>query len=201
MKPFKALLPAIIPGLVLCGAAGAAEGRAAGEGRIVLAGEILVGPDRNETRTPGARTQRERAGAYSRGTEVVVPVEEEGFLSPRGGAPTEEKAFENRVRSRAYQQGLEAPVVIPGMPVGNGDIAMPATSQERARDLRSRARVYTGTGNVQEIDLSRVGADGIPVIPCGGDVENAAARIGDDAASGSVFVIMRQGKPVKVRCK
>lgn len=198
MGPCKAKLPILMIALMLGSVAWASDGQE----KILLAGEILIGPDKSEVRTPGARSQRERAGAYQRGTEIVLPAEEEGgFLSPRGGAPAEEKAFDNRARARAYQQGGDMPAVMPGMPSGLGDLPMPMTSQERARDLRGRARTYTGSGNAQDIDLSNVGADGIPVVPCRGEVDNVAARIGEDAVSGSVFYIMRQGKQVKVRCR
>jgi len=201
MKPFKATLPALIIGVIFGNPAWASDGILDRQEKILMAGEILIGPDKNEIRTPGARSQRERAGAYQRGTETVLPEEEGGFLSPRGGAPAEERAFENRARARAYQQGADPQTVMPGMLPGAGEIPVPMTSQERARDLRARARTYTGSGNAQDVDLSSVGADGIPIVPCRADVDNAAARIGDDAVSGSVFYIMRQGKPVKVRCK
>lgn len=202
MTPIGTRLPILVVGLVLGSGAWAFGEAGGGQDKILLAGEILIGPDKSEVRTPGARSQRERAGAYQRGAEAALPVEEEGgFLSPRSGAPVEEKAFENRARARAYQQGADMPVVIPAMPSGLGDLPGAMTSQERARDLRGRARTYTGSGNAQEIDLSNVGADGIPVVTCRGEADNVAARIGEDAVPGSVFYIMRQGKPVKVRCR
>lgn len=167
---------------------------------MLLAGEILIGPDRNEIRAPGGSTQRDRAAAYQREKEELLP-EEDGFLSPRSGAPAEERAFDNRTRARIYQQGVDPSAVIPGAQSGQGGLPLPATSQERARDLRTRARSFNGNSNAQEIDLSNVGTDGIPVVSCRGDVDNVAARIGEDGISGSVFYIMRNGKPVKVRCK
>ncbi|MBS1190013.1 MAG: hypothetical protein H6R10_1805 [Rhodocyclaceae bacterium] len=201
MKPSNAVLSGLMIGLMSGNAAWAADGFADDRGQIVLAGEILVGPDKADVRAPGARSQRQRASAYQAGAENAPPEEEGGFLSPPSGAPAEERAFGNRSRARAYQQGADPSAVVPGLPSGLGDLPLPATSQDRARDLRTRARVYTGSGNAKEVDLSHVGADGIPIVPCRADVDNVAARIGEDAVSGSVFQIMRNGQPVKVRCK
>ncbi|MGE5492918.1 MAG: hypothetical protein ACM31P_16695 [Actinomycetota bacterium] len=183
MRPCKAAIPSFLLVLMV--------------GHGAWAGEILLGPDKSDVRTPGARSQRERAGAYQRGAEVLPEEEEGGFLSPSGGAPAQERAFENRSRARAYQQGMDLPAAVQGLPAGLGD----PTGQDRARDLRGRAKVYTGSGSGQDLDLSHVGQDGIPIVPCRSDVDNVAARIGEDAVSGSVFYVMRQGKQVKVRCK
>jgi len=188
MKPFGAMLPALVVALL--------------SGSNAWAGEILIGPDKAEVKTPGARSQRERAGAYQKGAEAIPAGEEEGgFLSPRGGAPAEERAFENRARARAYQQGVDPSAVMPGMPSGQGEVTGQGTSQDRARDQRARARSYSGNGNAQDLDLSNVGADGIPIVSCRSDVDNTAARIGEDGVSGSVFYVMRNNKPVKVKCK
>lgn len=188
MKPFQAALPFLAMALL--------------SGNQAWAGEIVIGPEKADVRNPGARSQRERAGAYQKGAEIVVPEEEEGgFLSPRGGAPAEERAYDNRVRAKAYQPGANPMANQPGMLPGMGDIPIPDGSQDRARDLRARARTYSGNGNAQDIDLSHVGADGIPIVPCRGDVDNSAARIGEDGVSGSIFYVMRNGKPVKVRCR
>ncbi|HZX29777.1 MAG TPA: hypothetical protein VFF03_00360 [Rhodocyclaceae bacterium] len=183
MRPCKTAIPSFFLALMV--------------GHGAWAGEILVGPDKSEIRTPGARNQRERAGAYQRGAEVLPEEEEGGFLSPSGGAPAQERAFENRAKARAYQQGVDGPAAIQGLPAGLGEL----TGQDRARDLRGRAKVYTGSGSGQDMDLSHVGADGIPIVPCRGEADNVAARIGEDAVSGSVFYVLRQGKQVKVRCK
>lgn len=159
------------------------------------AGEIIVTPEPSGHRSPGAGGQRERAAAYQRGSEITPPEEDGGFLAPRSGAPAEARAYENRARARAYQAGSDQAnaALLPAAP---GD-----TARERGRDPHSRVRVQTGSGNPKDIDLSHVGPDGIPVIVCRSDVDNVSARIGEDAASGSLFYIMRNGRPVKVRCK
>lgn len=202
MKPINASLPALLLILVSTNGAWAEENGFDRQGSILLAGEIIIGADRNDSAgAPSARSQRERAGAYQKGIEGALPAPEEddGILSPRGGAPAEERAFDNRMRARTYQQGMDAPAGLPGMLPGMGVIPVPATSQERARDLRNRARSY-GAGSGQGIDLSQVGPDGIPIVPCK-DVDNVAARIGDDMVSGSIFYLVSNGQQIKVRCK
>lgn len=169
---------------------------------VLLAGEILITPEKGDAgrSSSAARSQRERASTYQKGDGNVSPVpdDEGGIMAPRGGAPAEERAFENRMRARAYQQGKDVPsAAIPGGVPGPLDLPVPATAQERAHDLRARARSYTDGGAV---DLSHVGSDGIPVVPCR-DVDNVTGRIGDDVGSGSIFFVLRNGKPVKVRCK
>jgi hypothetical protein len=189
MKPLGTLLPALVVAILADGGA--------------WAGEILIGPDKAEVRNSDSRNQRARAGAYQRGAEAIPAEEEEGgFLSPRGGAPAEERAYDSRARARAYQQGADPSAVMPGLPPGlMGDVAGPGNSQDRARDQRARARTYSGSGNAQDLDLSNVGPDGIPIVSCRGDVDNSAARIGEDGVSGSIFYVMRNNKPVKVRCR
>lgn len=194
MQPLTVFLPVLLLG----SPAWAGAGSSPGQDRILLAGEILIGPDRAAVQVPNARSQRDRAAAYQQGADDV-PEDEDGILAPRGGAPAEERAFDSRMRARAYQPGPETPVAAPGMLPGVGDLMAPATAQERARDLRDRARSY-GRGKGQGLDLSLVGADGIPLVPCK-DADNVAARIGDDGAAGNIFYVMRDGKPVKVRCR
>lgn len=168
---------------------------------VLLAGEIIMAPDKSSAgrSSTGARSQRERAGAYQReeGNASPVPEDDEGVMAPRGGAPAEERAFENRVRARAYQQGREMPSsVTPNAVSGPSEVPVPAT--ERAHDLRARARSYADGS--KDIDLSHVGSDGIPVVSCR-DVDNMTGRIGDDVQPGSVFYIFRNGRQVRVRCK
>ena len=50
------------------------------------------------------------------------------------------------------------------------------------------------------MDLSNVGRDGIPLVPCR-DVDNVSGRIGDDSITGSIVYIVRNGQQIKVRCK
>lgn len=163
------------------------------------AGEIIVAPQSgNAGSSRSAGDQRDRARAYQKDsaagstTIVVVPEEESpGILAPRFSAP-ENRASDNRNRARQMQSGKEGgevEVVVPG----NGEAA---TTRDRARDLRSRAAAYT-RGDSHTNSNSK---DGLPVIACK-DVESVAGRIGDDASSGSVIVIIRDGKPMKVRCQ
>lgn len=159
-----------------------------------LLAELIVAPESGGSKSSGARSQREKAGSYQKESPVNSEEPEYGLMSPRGGSPAEDKAYENRMKAKAYQQGGEyaapLPAVVPG--VDNG--------QSRATEQRNRARAYTGSGNGQEIDLSHVGRDGIPLVPCR-DVDNVSGRIGDDTASGSLVYIVRQGQQVKVRCR
>jgi len=163
---------------------------------VMLLAELIVGPDNTgATKSSGARNQRERASAYQKDAPVNSADEEIGLMSPRGGSPAEEKAYENRTKAKAYQQSGDylAPLPLPGVLPGDG-------SQVRATEQRSRARAYTGTGNGQDIDLSHVGRDGIPLVPCR-DVDNVSGRIGDDSVSGSLIFIVRQGQQIKARCR
>lgn len=196
----RATLSALAIGM-LSGSLAWAEVTLDAPGKILLAGEILIGPDKSDVRpNNGARNQRERASAYKKGTEDALPVtvaeEEDGILAPRGGAPAEERAYDNRVRARTYQPVGDQGALSQGMNGGSGDLPVPATTQDRAKDMRNRARSWAPG----EIDLSHVGPDGVPLVPCK-DVDNVTGRIGDDVAAGSIFYIMRNGKPVKVRCK
>lgn len=159
-----------------------------------LLAELIVGQEKPASPKPsGARSQREQAGAYARDSgsiPVVIDDDEPGFLSPRGGAPADERAYEGRSKARNYQQGGgNAPIVI-----------SPADPVSATSDMRGRAKAYTGTGNVRDIDLSNVGRDGIPVVPCQ-EVDNVSGRIGDDSAAGAIVYLVRQGKQIKVRCK
>lgn len=160
--------------------------------------ELIVAPDKGGTKpSAGARSQRERAGSYQKDAPVNSEEEEIGLMSPRGGSPSEEKAFENRSKARAYQSGGEyapLPLPLPGVVSGADG------TQSRSAEQRNRARAYTGTGNGQDMDLSNVGRDGIPLVPCR-DVDNVSGRIGDDTASGSLVFIIRHGQQVKVRCR
>lgn len=175
---------------------------------VLLAGEIELAPAAERTRSnasSAARTQKERAGAYQ-GRPVTTPAvseedEEEGVMSPRGGVPAENRAYENRVRAGAYQQGKMPPQEMSLEKLMNGTAGeSPMNTQERARDSRLKARSYVDTS--KDVDLSNVGRDGIPVVPCDKDVSNVSGRIGgDENVSGSLFQIYRNGKPVKVRCQ
>lgn len=162
----------------------------------LLLAELIVGPERPAaSKGATARGQREQAGGYVRDSSsvpVIGPEDlEPGFLSPRGGAPAEERAYEGRAKARTYQQGSGTPSPVVTMPADPGTVSS---------DLRGRAKAYTGTGNIRDIDLSNVGRDGIPIVPCH-EVDNVSGRIGDDTASGAIVYLVRQGNQIKVRCK
>ena len=173
--------------------------------RDAVAGEIILTPQKAGPST-SASEQRSRARAYQRDDmpTVVVPQEEvEGVLSPRQSRP-ESRARDNRLRAGERRAEPELPgsnIIGPGV----AGSAVPGTAgaesgsaREKARDNRARAAGYSrGTSDVVS---ARVGADGIPTIACK-DVDNVAGRIGDDVKSGGVIIVMRDGKPIKVRCQ
>lgn len=163
--------------------------------QVIRLAELIVGPDKAPARPTSAHNQRERAGGYQSSAPVNSENDEIGILAPRGGAPTEERAYENRIKARAYQQGgdAQAPSSFPAINGGE-------SAQSRGVENRNKARAYAGTGNAQEIDLSNVGRDGIPLVPCR-DVDNVSGRIGDDSITGSLVFIVRSGQQIKVRCK
>ena len=163
------------------------------------AGEIIVAPQKNSAgASRSAGEQRDRARAYQGeappgGTIIVLP-EEEGVLSPRSGG-AEGRARDNRNRARQMQSGKDSSEIefaVPGS--GNDGNA----TRSKAGELRSRAAGYS-RGETHS-STSGKAADGIPVIVCK-DTESVAGRIGDDAVSGGVVIIMRDGKPMKVRCQ
>ena len=177
-------------------------------GRL-LAGEIIMVPQSGSGKAPGktsgAREQRDRAKAYRTEeaevapTVIVVPEEEsEGALSPRGGAP-EGRARDNRSRAGDYQRGTDSSLH-PGLIKPDAGVPLdPGTTQERAHDNRARASGYS-RGENQSGHTGRVGTDGIPLVVCK-DRDNVAGQIGDALKPGSVIVILRDGKQVKVRCQ
>ena len=173
---------------------------------FLLAGEIELAPQSAPQRSggPTARNQKERASAYqskSAGVVDVLETEDEGVMSPRGGVPVENRAYENKLRARTYQQGKSSSQELGLEKATEGLLGeSPLSTQDRARDSRLKARSYVNTS--KEVDLSNVGRDGIPVIPCDKDVSNESGRIGgDENISGTLFQIYRNGKPVKVRCR
>lgn len=190
-----------------------AEGLVERPASILLAGEIILEPQQGSVKAPGkasskasgASEQRDRARSYrndeSSGntTIIVLPEDEsEGALSPRGNAP-EGRARDNRSRARDYQQGTDSSV-LPGLIKPDTGIIMDGGStQDRAHENRARASGYS-KGETQSGFTGRVGPDGIPLVICK-DRDNVAGQIGDDLKSGSVIIILRDGKQVKVRCQ
>lgn len=175
----------------------------------LLAGEIIMVPQQGTGKTPGksssASDQRDRAKAYRKdeasgtATIIVLPEEDsEGALSPRGVAPPE-RARENRSRASDYEHGTDSSLYPGLIKPDAGFLLDGGTTQDRARENRSRASAYS-KGETQTGLSGRVGADGIPLVSCK-DRDNVAGQIGEGLTSGSVIVILRDGKQVKVRCQ
>ena len=167
-----------------------------GASQTLILAELIIGPESSQGHaSQGASRQRAKASTYQDERPIVVD-DDVGILQPRGGAPAEERAFENRNRARANQQSGEGsgPILAPGMPLPD------LNSTTRSAEQRTKARTYTGTGNAQDIDLSNVGRDGIPLVQCH-NVDNVSGRIGDDTISGSIVFLVRNGQQIKVRCR
>ena len=157
------------------------------------------------SKAAGASEQRDRAKSYQQDeapastTVIVLPEEEaDGALSPRGSPPPE-KARDNRSRASDYQHGTDSPLLNRLVKPEAGSGVEPGSTQDRARDNRSRAGAYS-RGETPSGLTGRVGPDGIPLVVCK-DKDNVAGQIGDGLQSGSVIVILRDGKQVKVRCQ
>lgn len=188
--------------LLLCaGGAGATEEVFWPQG-YKLAGEIIVAPapSSGKSSSEAATANRERARSYNKPdgtpapgtTVIIVPEEEDGLLSPRGG----ESLPSNRAKAREYQSGSDSRsqpqiLIVPGR-----DPAKVEPSHERAEANRSKARSYMKG----ETPVGVAGADGLPVVNCR-DVDSVSGRIGDDTRSGGVISVFQNGRQVKVRCK
>jgi hypothetical protein len=170
-------------------------------GAFLLA-EIVVPttPDSGQKTRKSAAEARVKAKAYQESESgssaiVVIPEEEEeGLLGPR--RQPESGAAQNRAKARVYQQGQTPGTISAPTPQGSGGSG--ASTAERAQDSRAKARSYVATDNT--VVIERIGSDGIPIVSCGKLVSNVAGQIGDDMQPGSVFFIMRDNKPFKVRC-
>ncbi|SEQ99501.1 hypothetical protein [Giesbergeria anulus] len=148
-----------------------------------------------------AQTQREKAEALYKGhpsTIVVEPDDEDGVLSPRGGAPAQERAFEQRWRGRVLRDSSTKPIT-PELPLGPVPTQLQNARDTNAR-LRSRGAAYTGSGNWHDLDLSHRDKEGLPLVNCH-SIDNVSGRIGDDTASGSTVFLIRNGQQIKVRCR
>ncbi|MBU3695210.1 hypothetical protein [Dechloromonas sp.] len=162
----------------------------AGEFQPMQFAELIVGPEKAPAQTgTGARNQRDRAAGYRDEAPIFVD-DGPGILSPRGGAPAEERAYDNRSRARSYQQQSDP---------AYGAIIQGGQDAYGGSDNRARARAFATTGNNDELDLSNVGRDGIPLVPCR-PVDNVSGRIGDDSIRGAIVLIVRNGQKIKVRC-
>lgn len=148
----------------------------------------------SNTPKAGANALKRKARAYQEDAPLPVlipPIDEDGgVLVPYGGTTADERNYELRNKAKAYQQNLDKNGI-------NGN-----ATDKAGGDLNSRARTYidNNPGNANSIDLSVVGKDGVPIIPCA-TTQNVAGRIGDGEISGSLVYIVNKGKQVLVRCR
>lgn len=170
---------------------------------IANGGEIVISPAANN-RADDAAALRNKARGYksgivpSSGVPVIYPdaanEDEEGVLSPRvGDVPA---TFRTGPQESARDN---IPAVQDGQPMGND--AVPADVQEEMRarleENRLKANRYM-RGKPAPSVVSRNTGD--PVVVCGNS-GNVVGRIGDDSMSGKEIIVMRDGVPVKMRCK
>lgn len=168
----------------------------------LYAGEIVLTPD-NTSKRPShdaasdlrnrARSQRVDGTATTPMTTIVEQLEE----SPLGTHP-QNAATENRNRAHSYQQGGDG-----STPGDLGRILVdPDSNQGKTKRNTDRARAYM-KGESPGVTGSRFGGTGnLPVVECNSRAESIVARIGDDnTTSGSVIILIRDGKSIKVRCK
>lgn len=166
------------------------------------AGEIVLTPGTSKRPSHDAasdlrnraRSQRIDGTAATPMTTIIEPLEE----SPLGTHPPN-AATENRNRAHSYQQGSDS-----STPSDLGRILIdPDSSQGKARLNADRARAYM-KGESAGVTGSRFGGTGnLPVVECNNQAATSVvARIGDDnTTSGSVIILIRDGKSMKVRCK
>lgn len=76
----------------------------------------------------------------------------------------------------------------------------PESSRGKVRINVDRARNYQKGRSPGFISPNLNDSTHLPVVDCNA-IGNVAGRIGDDYAPGSVIIIMRDGKGIKVRCK
>lgn len=175
--------------------------------------ELILESDHSTPMTPltpaapakaAAQSNRDRAHSFKNevpATLIIEADDEEGILSPRGGgSPAEQRAFEQRWRARSFiQDGKANTSSTPRVHSGSTPVLLDAPSN--ATRHSNRARSYAdGTGNWREMDLSQRDKDGIPLVNCR-NIDNVSGRIGDDTASGSVVLLVRNGQQIKVKCR
>ncbi|MBK7002655.1 MAG: hypothetical protein IPH35_22680 [Rhodoferax sp.] len=169
----------------------------------LFAGEIVLTPD-NTSKSPShdaasdlrnrARAQRVEGTTTTPMTTIVEQLEESPF-----GTHPQNAATENRNRAHSYQQGGNG-----STPSDLGRILVdPDSNQGKANLNMDRARAYM-KGESPGVTGTRFGGTGnLPVVECNNQsAASVVARIGDDnTTSGSVIILIRDGKSVKVRCK
>lgn len=139
-----------------------------------------------------ARSQRGDTGPAVPLTTIIQELEEEGPFGARpDGATTD-----NRNRARSYQQGGDgsSPADLDRL------LTDPDSNRGKVKSNLDRARAYQKGGTPGVTNPNMGGVDNLPIVDCNA-ADSVAARIGDDYASGSVIILMRDGKGVKVRCK
>lgn len=175
-------------------------------GGLVSAGhaaEFVIAPNGDKVPAPGksASSMRDKARSQRGDTGPAVPLttiiqeldEEEGAFGARpGGATTD-----NRNRARSYQQGGDgssSPSDLDRL------LTDPDSNRGKVKSNLDRARAYQKGAAPGVTNQQMGGVDNLPIVDCNA-ADSVAARIGDDYASGSVIILMRDGKGVKVRCK
>jgi len=173
---------------------------------MILAGEIVLAPPKNDVSASDteASRQRETAREYRKKGHsstapdlIIVPDDDIGVVAPRHGS----NAAENASRARTYRQGdtasgaatpiIVAPEALPEKPAS----AIEGSSQS-ARNNRARAIEYRNGDH----SVAVTGQNGLPTIDCSA-TDNVAGRIGDDTRSGSVVILIQGRNQVKVRCR
>jgi len=165
-----------------------------------LAGEIIMVPAQGSEKTSAetATENREKARAYRADgaatpgtTIIIVPEDEDGVLSPRGGGSLPA----NRAKAREYRNDTDAHSRPQILVLPNRDATKVETSREQLEINRSKAHSYMKG----ETPVGMVGPDGLLVVDCV-DTGNVSGRVGDDT-NGGIINIYRKGKPVKARCR
>ena len=169
---------------------------------IQLAGEIIVTQQSGNSTASQAAELLDRARAQRRDevpgatTIILIPESDESGELESGQSSVPNGAKANRLKAKKYQKNgttsTDSGIILI-------EPAEDSSSSGRAQSSRARANSYT-KGDLKSVLTRKVGADGIPLVVCKG-VNNQAGRIGDDTESGSVFAIIENGRPIKVRCE
>jgi hypothetical protein len=130
-------------------------------GKILLAGEILVNQNTSNAEVPKKvakpLSKNQKSGALEQKQSANDDSAEDGVLSPRGGAPAEQREYDARVKEKSRQQAVEntvypvAPPMYLPMPLATPATAVaPAlaapSTQDRAGARGDKARAYITQG-------------------------------------------------------
>lgn len=165
------------------------------------AAEFVIAPNGDRVPAAGnsassirdkARSQRSDTGPAVPLSTIIQELDEEG---PYGARP-DGATTDNRNRARSYQQGGDSsrPADLDRL------MTDPDSNRGKVNSNLDRARAYQKGGTPGVTNPNMGGVDNLPIVDCNA-TGSVAARIGDDYVSGSVIIIMREGKGVKVRCK